>query len=197
MEQIIDIPVSRTRHGGGLPGFHLEQGSTSRGGSCLRPSWRTSWRSWPFPNSLLCNRTGFPRSYRRCGLLRGTLLVMGAFMIVHFTLTLSVLACTSCGLDFELFPLCRSGDGFSGGTHGFFSNGFFFYVCLYCIGCGFQANLADLLLLFVGLKRTWDAAFPSSTTCPGCSSSWPVCSRRRFYAARWPRSLPTSAAACG
>ena len=32
VEQVIDIPVSRTRHGGGLPGFHLEQGSTARGG---------------------------------------------------------------------------------------------------------------------------------------------------------------------
>ena len=32
-----------------------------------------------------------------------------------------------------------------------------------------------LLLLFVGLKRTWDATFLFSTTGPGCSSSWPAC----------------------
>ena len=38
VEQIIDIPVSRTRHGGGLPGVHLQQGSTARSwwsSSCL------------------------------------------------------------------------------------------------------------------------------------------------------------------
>ena len=33
--QTIDIPVSRTRHGGDLPGFHLEQGSTARGGATV------------------------------------------------------------------------------------------------------------------------------------------------------------------
>ena len=37
VEQIIDIPVSRTRHGGGLPGVHLQQGSTTRGGA--RDAW--------------------------------------------------------------------------------------------------------------------------------------------------------------
>ena len=40
----------------------------------------------------------------------------------------------------------------------------FFYVRLYWNGCCFQANLVDFLLLFVGSKMTWDAAFPSSTT---------------------------------
>ena len=33
MERIIDIPVFRTRDGGGLPGVHLQQGSTARGGA--------------------------------------------------------------------------------------------------------------------------------------------------------------------
>ena len=37
VEQVIDIPVSRTRHGGGLPGVHLQQGSTARGGA--RAAW--------------------------------------------------------------------------------------------------------------------------------------------------------------
>ena len=39
-----------------------------------------------------------------------------------------------------------------------------FYVRLYWNACGFQANIVDtdvLMLLFVGLRRSWDAVFPS------------------------------------
>ena len=69
-----------------------------------------------------------------------------------------------------------------------------FYVRLYWHAFVFQANLVDLvlLLLFVGLKRTWDAAFPSSMTGPGCSSSWPVCTRMTVM----PLPIVVSSMAC-
>ena len=46
-------------------------------------------------------------------LLRGSLLAMGAFMMVQLTLFPSIHACTLSGLDYKLFPLCLSGDGSS------------------------------------------------------------------------------------
>ena len=85
----------------------------------------------------------------------------------------------------ERFPLCRSGDGFSGGTHGFFSYGFF-YVRVYWNACGFQVNLVDFLLLFA-----FEEDLGRRVSFFDC-----IMVEKDSYVARWPRSLLTSAAAC-
>ena len=145
VEQIIDIPVSRTRDGGGLPGVHLQQGSTARGGAhawlrrgveelqtelenllaimavtigAVGSRYSASWLVWtrvaalygsgmclagiacyfgmgPLCDSVALVSLAFPRwiSLRTASvfrLLRGTLLVMGACMMVHFTLSFCI-----------------------------------------------------------------------------------------------------------